>query len=338
MDNLTHTLTAVALSQAGLSRKTRFATLTLVAAANLPDLDIISRFWGSATYLEHHRGFTHSILGVSLLAVVLGEVVYLLGRKAKPKSGPPPSLLWLLLLAWIGTASHLLMDFTNSYGVRPFLPFSARWYAWDIMFIFDPVLLLVLCIGLGLPTLLRLVSEEVGARKSRPAWGAVFSLCALVFLWGLRDVAHRRVLGFLNSHTYPEGAPLRVGAFPSPVNPFAWTGVIETDTAYDVLPANALDGNLDFHSGWQFHKPDASAALDTALKTRTGVIFMDFARFPWAQTTEDEEGSSVEIRDLRFYTNYGARRFVAQIQMDKTLRVRSESFSFVAPDHGEPVR
>ena len=64
MDNLTHTLTAVALSHAGLRRKTRFATLTLIAAANLPDVDIISRFWGSATYLKYHRGFTHSILGV----------------------------------------------------------------------------------------------------------------------------------------------------------------------------------------------------------------------------------------------------------------------------------
>jgi inner membrane protein len=338
VDNLTHTLTAVALSHAGLNRKTRFATLTLIAAANLPDLDIISRLWGSATYLKYHRGYTHSILGVSLLAILLGGAIYLFGRKAKPKSGAPLSPRWLFILAWIGTTSHLLMDFTNSYGVRPFLPFSARWYAWDIMFIFDPLLLVLLCLGLGLPTLLRLVSEEVGARKSRPAWGAVLSLCALVCLWGLRDVAHRRVLGFLDSHTYSEQAPLQVGAFPSPVNPFEWTGVIETDTAYDVLPANALDDDLDPHSGQQFHKPDASAALDAALKTRTGVIFMDFAKFPWAQTEENDEGFSVEIRDLRFYTNYGGRRFMAEIEMDKSLRVRSESFSFNAPDHGAPVR
>src|SRR5208283_5741734 len=82
VDNLTHTLTAVALSHAGLNRKTRFATLTLIAAANLPDLDIISRLWGSATYLKYHRGITHSILGVSLLAFLLAGTIYLLGRKA----------------------------------------------------------------------------------------------------------------------------------------------------------------------------------------------------------------------------------------------------------------
>jgi inner membrane protein len=330
VDNLTHTLTAVALSQAGLHRKTRFATLTLIAAVNLPDVDLLSRFWGSATYLKYHRGYTHSILGVTLLAFLLAGTIYFLGRKAKAKPGPPLSLGWLLILAWIGTASHLLMDFTNSYGVRPFLPFSARWYAWDIMYIFDPLLLLLLCLGLGLPTLLRLVSEEVGASRARPAWGAVFSLCALLFLWGLRDVAHRRVLGLLEAHTYFGQDPLRLGAFPSPFNPFAWTGVIETETAYDVLPASALEGDVDPRSARQFHKPEASPALDAALRTRTGRIFMDFARFPWAQAEENDEGFDVQIHDLRFSTSDGGRGFLAKIKMDKALRVRSESFSFRA--------
>ena len=331
MDNLTHTLTALALSHAGLHRKTRFATLTLIAAANLPDIDIISRFWGSVAYLKYHRSLTHSILGVTLLAFLLAWTIYLLGRKSKPKSGPPLRLGWLLILAWIGTASHLLLDFTNSYGVRPFLPFSGRWYAWDIMFIFDPLLLVLLCLGLGLPALLRMVSEEVGARKSRPAWGAVFSLCALLCIWGLRDVAHHRVLGFLGGQTYSDQNPLRMGAFPSPINPFEWTGVVETDTTYDVLPANALENDVDPRSALEFHKPQASPALDTALKTSTGRIFMDFAMFPWAEVEESEEGFEVRIRDLRFSTNNGGGGFIAEIEMDSALRVRSESFHFRAP-------
>jgi hypothetical protein len=95
---------------------------------------------------------------------------------------------------------------------------------------------------------------------------------------------------------------------------------------------------VDPRSALQFHKPEASPALEAALKTRTGRIFMDFARFPWAQAEENAEGFDVQIRDLRYYTNYEGGRFLTEIQMDKALRVRSESFSFGVPEHAAPVK
>ncbi len=335
MDNITHTLTAVALSQAGFNRKTRFATLTLILAANLPDVDWISWAWGSATYLKYHRGITHSILGVTVLAALLGWSMYTLGCRAREKPGLPLSRWWLLAAAWVGTSSHLLLDFTTSYGVRPFLPFSSRWYAWDIMFIFDPLLLGVLIAGLGLPAVLRLVSEEVGAKKPRARWGAVFSLCALVALWGLRDFAHRRVVSLLESHTFSQQNPERVGAFPSPANPFQWTGVVETESTIDVVPANALGTDVDPEAAQVFHKPDPSPALEAAEATRTGRIFLDFARYPWANVEETDEGYLVTIRDLRFYSAFAASRgFVMEVGLDKNLRVLSQTFSFAAPARG----
>lgn len=333
MDTLTHTLTAVAISQAGLNRKTRFATLTVVLGANLPDIDWVTRLDSSATCLKYHRGITHSLLGVSVLGLLLGWAVWALGRKAQPKSGLPLAGGWLLLAAGLGTASHLLLDFTNSYGVRPFLPFSGRWYSWDIMFIFDPLLLALLIIGLGLPMILRLVSEEVGMGRMRPRWGAVFSLCTLVALWGVRDFAHRRVLTQLDAHTYSGENSLRLGAFPSPANPFAWTGVVETDSGYHVLPADALAEDVNPESARLFRKAEPSPALDSALKTRTGRIFMDFARFPWAQVEETDQGFNASIRDLRFIGGLARNRgFVVDVELDKALHPRSESFSFTAPE------
>lgn len=333
MDNLTHTLTALAMSHAGLNRKTRFATLTVIAGANLPDIDLLARIHSGATYLKYHRGITHSILGVTLLAILLAWGVYSWGRKAPPKSGPPLDWRWLLLAAWLGTASHLLMDFTNSYGVRPFLPFSGRWYAWDIMFIFDPLLLSLLMAGLGLAAILRLVSEEVGARRPGLRVGAVFSLCALVGLWALRDFAHRRVVGLLEGHTYSQQNVLRLGAFPSPASPFEWTGVVETDSAFHLLPANVMGDDLDLAAQRVFHKPEPSAALNAALGTRTGRIFSDFARFPWTEVDEGDDGFSVSVRDLRFFGSLSRRRsFVMNVELDKNLHVRSESFSFSSPE------
>jgi inner membrane protein len=332
LDNLTHTLTGLALSQAGLNRKTRFATLALVLGANLPDVDLLTRFAGAETYLKYHRGIAHSLLGVVVLGALLAGIIYHFGRKAAPKkSAPPLNGRWLLGLCLLATCSNLLLDFTNAYGVRPFLPFSGRWYAWDIMFILDPVLLLLLAVGLGLSLLLRLVSEEVGARRSRFRGGAIFALCSLVLLCVIRDFAHRRVLGMLDSHTYAQENPRRVGAFPTPLNPFEWIGVVETDTAFHVLAANALHDDVDAERTRVFRKAESSPALDAAMKTRTAVAFLDFARFPWARVLETEDGFKVTLQDLRYASFTPERRgFRADIELDKNLHVRSESFRFSA--------
>lgn len=332
MDNLTHTLTAIAISHTGLNRKTRFATLTVILGANAPDIDLVARLKDSATYLKYHRGITHSFLGILVLSIILSSVMYFMGKRVRPRPNLSLNAGWLMLAAFLGTASHLLLDFTNSYGVRPFLPFSGRWYAADIMFIFDPPLLVLLALGMGVPWVLRLVSEEVGARKPRPMRGAVFSLCAMTVLWGVRDFAHRRALSILDSRTYSGQNPQRFGAFPSPGNPFAWTGVVETETSFLVLQVNALDPDNPPETIRTFNKPEPSPALEAAMQTRTGRIFMDFARFPWGKVDESGEGFLVSLRDLRFYRGSAqSRSFVAEIELDNTRQTRSESFRFASP-------
>lgn len=288
------------------------------------------RFDSSATYLKYHRGITHSLLGVTVLGILLAAAVYYLGRRARAKkTGPPVDARWLLVCSLLATTSHLLLDFTNAYGVRPFLPFSGRWYAWDIMFIIDPLLLVLLALGLATPALFRLVSEEVGARKPTYQRGAIFALCCLVLLWGIRDFAHRRALSLLDSHTYLRENPRRIGAFPTPINPFQWTGVVETDSVFHVLTANALEDDVDATRTRVFRKSEATPPLEAALKTRAAAIFLDFARFPWDSVEETEDGYDVTLRDLRFISSAISRRaFVVDVRLDKQLRVRSESFSF----------
>jgi len=333
MDNLTHTLTGIAISQTGLNRKTRFATLALVLGSNAPDVDVLAGTRGSISYLEYHRGITHSLIGVTGLAVILAAVIYFAGRQAKPKPAAPPlNARWLFAVCWIGTAGHLLLDFTNQYGVRPFLPFSGHWYAWDIMPIFDPALWAIFALALGLPFLLRMVSEEVGARRPGYQRGAVLALAGMLLLWGLRDFNHRRVIAEAASNNYGQEPPLRLGAFPT-LNPFDWSCVIETDSAYYMLPASALSSDVDAADAEPFQKPEPSPALDAAMKSHVGRVFIDFARFPWAQVEEDQDGYEVRIRDLRF----GAAslgRFEATVDLDRNLAVREQSFSFT----GEPRR
>ncbi|MGO9272993.1 MAG: metal-dependent hydrolase [Terriglobia bacterium] len=340
MDNITHTLTGLALSQAGLNRKTRFATLALIVGSNLPDVDVLwSNGGGGANYLDYHRGITHSLLGVAVLGAALAGLLYFLGRrfptakskgtKAPKVNAPPVDVRWLFGVCWIATGGHLLMDFTNQYGVRPFLPFSDRWYALDIMPIVDLLLLPALILGLGIPALFRVISEEVGAGKPAYQRGAIFALAFLVLLWGLRDLAHRRVLGLLDGHTYEDENPANLGAFPTFVNPFAWTGVVETSSGFHLLSVNALANDVDPRHSRDFPKPEPSPPLEAALKSRTGAIFAHFARFLWVQVEETDDGNEVTLRDLRFASPAEDRLgFAARITLDHNLRVVSEWFSF----------
>lgn len=146
MDPFTHTLVGLTAAKAGLERVSPLATTVCMLAANSPDSDIIVRFiLGPADYLHHHRGITHSIVGVLALAVILpsiiwgGEQLFARLRKTKPKT----RYRGLLIASLIVTATHPLMDWTNNYGVRPFLPWSGRWYYGDLVFIVDPYMLLL---------------------------------------------------------------------------------------------------------------------------------------------------------------------------------------------------
>ena len=173
MDNVCHTLVGGVLARAGCDRLSPLATPTMLVAANLPDVDIVSAMWGDLAYLEHHRGITHSLVGIAVEAPLLAGVAVGLARIARWRnpSTPAPRFLALTLVALIGLASHLLLDWTNSYGVRPLLPFDSSWFYGDIAFVIDPWMWLVLAAALFL-----------GARRERVAmalWGVLFAAMAI---------------------------------------------------------------------------------------------------------------------------------------------------------------
>ena len=80
------------MGRAGLNRKTALATLTLTLAAEAPDLDVIGAFRGPAFGFAHHRGFTHSFVGVPLDAAVEIEAKKAAGYFA-PAGIPDPEEL-----------------------------------------------------------------------------------------------------------------------------------------------------------------------------------------------------------------------------------------------------
>ena len=147
MDPFTHSLVGLTAAKAGLGRLSPLATTVCVVAANASDSDVIVGLTTDRwNYLHHHRGITHSIVGALALAVLLPSIVYGAERLIASMRRRPPRIRYrgLLLASLIATATHPLMDWTNNYGVRPFLPWSGQWFYGDLVFIVDPYIILIL--------------------------------------------------------------------------------------------------------------------------------------------------------------------------------------------------
>lgn len=278
------------MGRAGLNRKTALATLTLTLAAEAPDLDVFGSIRGSAFGFAHHRGFTHSFLGVPLDALVVVGFVYLIwrlrGRKLKDPKLPPRWGL-LFLYACLAGLSHILLDFTNNYGVRPFWPFSEKWYSWDIVFIAEPVIWALLILGLIVPAFFALIDKEIGARRpgARGRVAATLALVGIVLLWGLRDYEHRRAINALQSRTYNSADPLRASAYPKYIDPFHWDGVVETPTFFALAPVNSLTPEVDPEGHLEIrYKPEETPITLAAKNSYVGRRFLDWAQYPIAET------------------------------------------------------
>ena len=337
LDPVTHLLTGACFARAGLNRKTGLATLTMVLATEAPDLDVVANFWGGVTGLQHHRGFTHSLVGAPFVAAFTVACVYGIYKLRRSRGKVPimaPRWTLLFAFAWLGTLVHLFQDFTNSYGVRPFAPFNPRWYSWDIVPIVDPFMLLALLLALVIPALSGLISEEVGEQKGRfrGSGAAIFALVVLAVLIFARSVEHRRALVALNSITYSGENPVRGSAFATLWNPFSWNAVVETQGFFELLPVNSRAGELDPHNLSVIrYKPEETPVTLAAKKSRLGRVYLDWAQYPLVQATRLSEGNRylVTFSDLRFSNAEAQRRrrsppLSGYVVLDPQLRVEDE--------------
>ena len=317
MDNITHTLTGICLSRAGLNRITPLALPILVIAANIPDADIVTLLGGSANYLHWHRNLTHSLLAAPILAGFLAAAFrfYL----------PALPLLPAFFVALTGIASHLLEDLTNNYGVRLLLPFQSTWFSWDLTRVFDFWIWGAFAVAMAGPFLSRLVGSEIGERRAAGG-GRGFAIAALLFLVlynGGRAVVHSRAIAILNAHEYDGAAPLRTAAFPASMNPFDWWGVAETETSYQTFGFTLINNTKPSVSE-VVEKASPSDAIAIASATRPFQVMTEFAKYPVYRVVprpEPEGGVNVTLSDLRF-------GFISTAILNRQGQVQKSWFQF----------
>lgn len=318
MDNLTHTLVGLFLARAGFSKATPRGTAVMVIAANVPDLDVISWFWGRPAWLHWHRNITHSLVGLPFMALL---TVVLVGLVARQK------IRWgqAYLIALAGVASHLLLDLTNVYGVRLLLPFSGHWTHWDVAPVVDYFIWAILLLGLAAPALSRLVGSEIGEPvrgKGNAGW-AVTALLLLTVWDYTRSVFHHQATALMDSHIYNRLAPRSVGAVPT-ANPLVWRGMAELSNAWVEVPVD-LRTTFRPADATTYFKPPRTPAMRAALATYPFQMLLEFVQYPlWVI-----QPSRVSLVDLRFGTPSHPGFAAATAIVDQNNRVLETAFGAV---------
>ncbi len=310
MEPVTHFMTGAVLARSGLNRRAAYATVTMVLAAETPDLDTLWSVWGPVAGFQHHRGWTHTFLGLPFEAALLVGVVWAWHRwrpEVRTSGGAP--VRWGLLygFAIVALLSHIFLDWTNNYGVRPFFPFDPRWYAGSFVFIFDPVLFVVLLGALVAPALFGLVSSEVGARGERfrgRGWARA-GLMGAVCLWAVRGYEAERAREVARAGDYGSATVRRLTVDPFPADPFQWQTVVETADFYQVGRVDSWNGTMT--SGGKadiFYRGALTPGIRAAEASSLGRAYMDWSKYPVVREADatGTEGATtvVSFRDLRF--------------------------------------
>ncbi|HEX4928972.1 MAG TPA: metal-dependent hydrolase [Burkholderiales bacterium] len=223
MDTLTHALSGALLARAtvpaGRSAPRYVAAGFLACAA--PDLDFLWTSGSALSYIEHHRGVTHSLVLAPLWALGLAG---LLARILREPGG------WREFygISAAALALHIAGDLVTSFGTMILAPFSDWRAAIGTTFIIDFWFSGIIVAGL--------IFSAIFQKSRKPA---AITLALLAGYVGFQYVLKERALEFARAHAREHGLAY-VRAEPRPVSPFNWAVFASDDEKHDTANINLI--------------------------------------------------------------------------------------------------
>ena len=146
----------------------------VVFASVVPDADVVADFFlDELGRIAQHRSFTHSLLGVVVMAP--------LGALVARRLGKDKNYGRLLGLMTYGLLWHLFTDLGTSWGTQVFYPFSRERVVWDWMFIIDFIFTAILLLPLVLAWVYR--DRNLAWKRGGASWVALTAFTALMIAW-----------------------------------------------------------------------------------------------------------------------------------------------------------
>lgn len=134
MDSITQAMLGASIQGAVLGRwQGRKALVFGAMLGTLPDLDVVIDFGDAVADVTYHRGFSHSLFVIGLIAVLLTWLV----RKVWPHAEYSTRRLFACIALVLFT--HVLLDAFTTYGTQLFWPLPTPPVAISSIFIIDPL-------------------------------------------------------------------------------------------------------------------------------------------------------------------------------------------------------
>jgi len=229
MDSLTQALLGAGVQGAVLgSHQGRRALVYGALLGTLPDLDVVMSYADPVSSMTNHRGFSHSLLFLTGLAVLLTALI----RWRWPHARYSPLRLFMAL--WLALITHPLLDAFTSYGTQLWWPWEPIPATWSSIFIIDPVFTVPLLVAVVVGA-----AQNLSARAVR-GLSMALGFCALYlgFTLGAQQVVEQRVrLALANQGV----AVQSVFSAPMPFNTLLWRVVARDGDDY----VEAVSGLFD---------------------------------------------------------------------------------------------
>jgi inner membrane protein len=288
MDNICHTLLGAVCGEAGLKHRSRLGNMTLMLAANLPDVDV-AVFATDASSLAFRRGMTHGVMAQAVLPPLLALVMWAIARRRPRPAQSPAHLGWLVALSYLGVLTHVGLDYLNNYGIRLMMPFSGRWFYGDSLFIIDPWMWALMGVGVWLAR--RLGSPRLARRA------LVFTVVyVMVMLVGARS-ARQIVIEAWESANGAAPPSLMVG--PRPIQPFTRDIIVDAGDHYVTGTFSWLPVSVRFDAQ-PVPKNEQEPASRSARRDPGVEAFLVWSRFPAWTFASGPDGVRVTVADMRF--------------------------------------
>lgn len=283
MDPLSQACLGASLSQSSTNTKSQQMSALIIGGLSgmAADLDVlIQSSTDPLLFLEYHRQFTHSLIFIPFGALLCSLFFYAFFKNKL-------SFKQVYIFAFLGYATHGLLDACTSYGTLLYWPFSDARIAWNNVSIIDPFF------TIPVSTLVLLAAFKQKPRYAKYAFSYALIFLSLGFIQKHRAETAAFDLAQTRGHTIE-----RLHVKPSFGNRHVWKIIYEYNNRYYVDAAKILWNTTIFQG-------DAIAKLnlkrDLPWLDHSSQTAKDIERFRWfsddfLSVSPDEPNSIIDVR------------------------------------------